>query len=104
MQWTVPLFDPDLGASVRALSASGLLPESMGAAHDLLTRYLVVSRLVSPASTEPPEATKMLVAQRCGAKDWADLLAMLDAARQSVSREWRAIVDSVPPSEPNEEK
>ena len=92
-------FDPDLGVSVRALAASGLLPESMEAAHDLLTRYLVVSRLVSPASTEPPEATRTLVAQRCGAKDWTTLLAMLDAARQSVSREWRAIVDSVPPDE-----
>jgi glutamate-ammonia-ligase adenylyltransferase len=77
------------------LIASDLIAAEIGEAHDLLTRYLVVSRLVSPASTEPHEATRALVAERCGAKDWPQLLAMLDAARQSVARSWGAIVASV---------
>lgn len=88
-------FDPDLGASVRTLIANGSLSVELGAAHDLLTRYLVVSRLVSPGSVEPPEATRPLVAARCGAENWDGLLAMLDEARQSVARSWGAIVASV---------
>ncbi len=88
-------FDPDLGASVAALIVAGLLPPELSAAHDLLTRYLVVSRLVSPGSIEPPEATRPLVAARCGAEDWGGLLAMLDEARQSVARSWGAIVAGV---------
>jgi len=88
-------FEPALGAALQSLIASGLIDAGIGEAHDLLTRYLVVSRLVSPASTEPPEATRALVAERCGAKDWPQLLAMLDAARQSVAQSWGRIVASV---------
>tara|TARA_R110000782_G_scaffold167129_4_gene259118 strand:+ start:4227 stop:6950 length:2724 start_codon:yes stop_codon:yes gene_type:complete len=89
-------FDSDLGRSVRTLIAAGLLPEDLAGAHDLLTRYLVVSRLVSPASIEPPEATRPLVAARCGAKSWDELLAMLGQARQSVARSWGALVSDAP--------
>lgn len=83
---------PDLGASVRALIAEGALPSTLADAHDLLTRYLIVSRLVSPASTEPPEAARALVARRCGARSWDDLLARLEKARQDVAQSWGAIV------------
>lgn len=92
-------FDPDLGTSIDTLAGAGLLPGDLAAAHDLLTRYLVVSRLVSPGSAEPPEATRPLVAARCGADDWDGLLAMLDKARQSVARSWGGIVSSVPDEE-----
>lgn len=84
--------EQNLGASVCALVSAGLLPQSLIEAHDLLTRYLIVSRLVSPASTEPREPTRQLVAARCGARDWRDLLAKLQNARQSVAQSWRAIV------------
>lgn len=87
---------PDIGTSLRLLVDQGLLPADLIDAQDLLTRYLIVSRLVSPGSTEPPEATRPLVAARCGAKDWDALLAMLATARQSVARGWGAIVASVP--------
>lgn len=83
---------PDLGASVRALIAAGLLPGELADAHDLLTRYLIVSRLVSPASTEPPEAARALVARRCGPRTWDDLLARLADARQCVAESWGAVV------------
>ncbi|WP_373690486.1 bifunctional [glutamine synthetase] adenylyltransferase/[glutamine synthetase]-adenylyl-L-tyrosine phosphorylase [Sphingobium sp. DEHP117] len=90
---------PDLGASVRALIAEDLLPSALADAHDLLTRYLIVSRLVSPASTEPPEAARALVARRCGARSWDDLLARLDNARQGVAASWGAIVSAAGPSD-----
>lgn len=85
-------FNPDLGAAIGALAREGLLPAGLVAAHDLLTRYLVVSRLVSPGSVEPPEATRALVAARCGAAHWDELLVMLEEARQSISESWGAVV------------
>ncbi|MPT47647.1 MAG: bifunctional [glutamine synthetase] adenylyltransferase/[glutamine synthetase]-adenylyl-L-tyrosine phosphorylase [Sphingobium sp.] len=88
-------FDPDLGGAVAGLIQAGLLPASLIGAYDLLTRYLIVSRLVSPGSTEPPEATQLLVAQRCGAKSWSELLDMLAEARQSIAQSWGAVVASV---------
>ena len=56
-------------------------------------RYLVVSRLVTPGSTEPPEESRWLVAKSCGAADWNALLARIEAARQSISTGWNALVD-----------
>lgn len=85
-------FDPDLGAGIRALIEDGRVPEEVGPAHDLLTRYLVMSRLVSPSSTHPPDATRPLVAGRCGARDWNDLLAKLETARQCVAQGWGEVV------------
>ncbi len=85
-------FDPDLGKALRALVAAGHLPADLVPAHDLITRFLIVSRLVSPRSTEPPEATRPLVARACGQADWPVLLASYGAARQSVGQQWQAIV------------
>lgn len=87
---------PDLGKALRLLIEAGLLEADLAPAHDLLTRYLVVSRLVSPTSTEPPEATRPLVAARCGADNWDDLLVRLEQARQSVARSWGTIVALAP--------
>ncbi len=89
-------FDPRLGKAIDALTGAGLLPSPLAAAHELLTRYLIVSRLVSPGSTEPPPATQPLVAARCGAEDWPSLLAMLEKARQSISASWIALVNDAP--------
>lgn len=86
-------FLPDLRASIDILTAEGALGPEIRPAHDLITRYLVVSRLVTPGSDEPPEETRPLVARACGAKDWADLLAKIAAARQSVGAAWTAIVE-----------
>ncbi|MEJ7926953.1 bifunctional [glutamine synthetase] adenylyltransferase/[glutamine synthetase]-adenylyl-L-tyrosine phosphorylase [Sphingobium sp. AN641] len=85
-------FDPDLGVALRMLVAAGHLPADLVPAHDLCTRFLVVSRLVSPGSTEPPQATQALVAQACGAADWDALLASYRQARQSIGAQWQAVV------------
>ena len=84
-------FEPDLGKALAALVAAGHLPAGLIAAHDLITRYLIVSRLVSPGSTEPAEATRPLVARACGADHWDRLLESYSQARQSVAQAWAAL-------------
>jgi [glutamine synthetase] adenylyltransferase / [glutamine synthetase]-adenylyl-L-tyrosine phosphorylase len=84
--------EPDLGTAIAALVAGDDLPAELGAAHDLLTRYLVVSRLVTPQSARPPVESQPLVAQACGAASWSELLAQMDAARQSIATAWGAVV------------
>ncbi|MHA4875719.1 hypothetical protein, partial [Enterococcus faecium] len=54
--------DPDLGVAIAAFAAAGLLPADMRAAHDLLTRLLVVVRLVAPDGLWPPPASRGIVA------------------------------------------
>lgn len=90
---------PDLGASIRDMAGQGILPTELVDAYDLLSRYLIVSRLVSPASAEPPEAAKALVARRCGRASWDDLLVSLEKARQSVALSWGEVVAAAPKEE-----
>jgi glutamate-ammonia-ligase adenylyltransferase len=87
-------FNPDLGTALDLLIGEGLLDPALRPAYDLLTRYLVVSRLVTPQSAEPPEESRWLVAKVCGAADWGDLLARIEAARQSIAESWRALSGS----------
>lgn len=84
-------FSPNLSEARDMLIAQGLIPAELAPAHDLLTRYLVVSRLVTPKSTEPPPESRWLVAKVCGAADWTELLARIEAARQSISASWQAL-------------
>jgi len=87
--------DPDLALAIAQLSSEGLLEAGVGEAYTLLTRLLVTLRLVSPRMEAPPPATCAIVARACGARDWSDLLAQVDAARQCVVRAWaRASNDS----------
>lgn len=84
-------FDPDLGSALAELVEAGHLPRDLIDAHDLITRYLVVSRLVSPSSTEPREASRPLVARACGMESWDALLDSYARARQSVRDAWEAL-------------
>ena len=84
-------FDPDLGKALTMLVEAGHLPADLIEAHALITRYLIVSRLVSPSSTEPPEATRPLVARACGAEHWDRLLESYAKARQSIAQAWAAL-------------
>jgi glutamate-ammonia-ligase adenylyltransferase len=85
-------FDPRLDVAIAALVQAGFLPETLGPAHDLLTRLLVTLRLVSPNSGEPSAPAQTAIARALGLADWPAVLAGLDRARQSVSESWRAIV------------
>ncbi|MGZ8283480.1 MAG: [protein-PII] uridylyltransferase family protein, partial [Allosphingosinicella sp.] len=83
--------DPRLDAALAELEGAGLVPAGIDKALGLLTRMLVMFRLVSPSSAEPPVATRPLVAAACGLADWDELLAAHAQARQSISALWRAV-------------
>lgn len=84
-------FYPQLSQAVAALIVAGSLDPGMAKAHDLLTRMLVTLRLVSPVLQDISHASRALVAERCGASSWDDLVAEYDAARQCVTREWHRL-------------
>jgi len=82
---------PHLEDALEELVAAGLVSDEIDPALRLLTRMLVMFRLVSPESDEPPDETKPLVAAACGLADWNALLAAHDAARQRVAELWRRV-------------
>ena len=83
--------DPHLEVALAELAAAGLVSEEIDPALRLLTRMLVMFRLVAPGSEPPPPATRPLVAEACGKSDWDALLAACDEARQRVSALWRRV-------------
>jgi glutamate-ammonia-ligase adenylyltransferase len=82
---------PQLDRALSALVEEGLAPVEAIEAHRLLTRMLVTFRLVSPTSSEPPPASREMVAKACGLPDWQSLLAAHDGARHRVLELWRDV-------------
>jgi glutamate-ammonia-ligase adenylyltransferase len=82
---------PRLEDALADLVAEDLVSEDIDPALRLLTRMLVTFRLVSPTSSEPPAASRDLVARACGVADWHALLAAHDAARHRVLELWRDV-------------
>jgi glutamate-ammonia-ligase adenylyltransferase len=84
---------PELPVAIAALGPA--LPGDLAAAHDLLTRFLVMLRLVAPGTSVPagfvPAVEAMLVAGACGsdgetagATNFAGLAAQLTLAKTAV--------------------
>ncbi|MDT9598069.1 bifunctional [glutamate--ammonia ligase]-adenylyl-L-tyrosine phosphorylase/[glutamate--ammonia-ligase] adenylyltransferase [Sphingosinicella rhizophila] len=84
-------FNPHLERALAELQAEGLIGPDIEPALHLLTRILVILRLVSPSSAEPADASKNLVARACGLENWNALLAAHDDARQRISTLWRVV-------------
>ena len=84
---------PFLGDALHLLGEAGLLPKSLGAAHDTLSRVLVATRLLAPDVQEPPAAARAVLAKTCGYDDWDGMLAALGVARADVAAAWRTIFD-----------
>ena len=82
---------PRLEEAVQELADAGLLEANIVQAQRLLTRMLVMMRLVSPEGNEPIPETWELVAAVCGMSDAKQLLAEHDAARQSIAALWQHI-------------
>ena len=82
---------PRLEHAIADLAAEGLVGAEIDPALRLLTRMLVMFRLVAPDAEEPPEATRPLVARACGLADWDSLLAAQAEARQSISTLWARV-------------
>jgi glutamate-ammonia-ligase adenylyltransferase len=83
--------DTRLESALEALAAESLVGANVVSALKLLSRMLVMMRLVAPGDVKPTAATWQLVAQACGAASWDELLAEHDAARQSILELWNSI-------------
>ena len=84
-------FDPRLECAIAALAAAGHVDRQADSDLRLLSRILVTMRLVAPDGSVPPPESRPLVAEVCGYRDWDDLLAAHDAARQRVAALWARI-------------
>ena len=83
--------DPRLEVALEELAAESLIPANIVDALKLLSRMLVMMRLVAPGDVKPTPETWQLVAEACGAASWDELLAEHDAARQSIAELWNGI-------------
>ena len=86
--------DPRLEVALEALVEAGEIDEGADPDLRLLSRMLVVLRLVSSKAMEPAEQSQGLVATLCGYDDWPSLLAAVDAARQRVAARWDSVKGS----------
>ena len=77
--------------ALEELWAESLVPANIVDALKLLSRMLVMMRLVAPGTVKPAPETWQLVAEACGASNWDALLAEHDAARQSIAELWDSI-------------
>jgi glutamate-ammonia-ligase adenylyltransferase len=83
--------DPRLDEAAQQLAEAGLIDASIVQAQRLLTRMLVMMRLVAPDGSAMIPETWELVAAACGAADARQLLADHHAARQSIALLWQSI-------------
>jgi glutamate-ammonia-ligase adenylyltransferase len=83
--------DPRLEIALEALASEKLVGENVVKAQELLTRMLVMMRLVAPGDVKPTPDSWQLVAEACGAGSWDELLAEHDAARHSIAELWDGI-------------
>jgi len=77
--------------ALEALHAESLVKANVVGALKLLSRMLVMMRLVAPGTVKPAPETWQLVAETCGAPSWDALLAEHDSARQSIAELWDSI-------------
>ena len=80
-----------LEVALAELEAESLVPANIVDALKLLSRILVMMRLVAPGDVKPTAETWHLVALACGAASWDELLAEHDAARQRIASLWNSI-------------
>jgi glutamate-ammonia-ligase adenylyltransferase len=80
-----------LEVALEELEAHSLVPANIIHALKLLSRMLVMMRLVAPGEIKPTDDTWQLVAEACGAANWNELLAEHDAARQRIAALWNSI-------------
>jgi glutamate-ammonia-ligase adenylyltransferase len=77
--------------ALEALEAESLVPATIVDSLKLLSRMLVMMRLVAPGTVKPAPETWQLVAEACGAPSWDVLLAEHDLARQRIAELWNGI-------------
>ena len=86
--------DPRLEAAIAALVDAGLIDEGADPDLRLLSRVLVVLRLVAPSgSVEPAEQSRALLATLCGHPDWGSLVQSIEEARRRIAARWKRVKD-----------
>ncbi len=88
---------PDLATAIAALTASGALPPGLGAAHDLLTRFLLLLRLVAPGADVPAgfsPAVEAMLARGLGAASFHACSEALTAAKAAVRLAYTEILQA----------
>jgi glutamate-ammonia-ligase adenylyltransferase len=86
--------DPRLEVAIEALVDAGLIDAMADPDLRLLSRILVVLRLVAPDTMEPAEQSRELVASLCGHDNWDLLLEAVGAARQRIGTRWAKVKDN----------
>ena len=79
---------PQLGRAIKALVEAGHVTGQFADADNLLSRLLVLVRLVTPNCDTPAEAAQMLIARSLGFGNWADLTVAVSAAQDIVLEAW----------------
>jgi glutamate-ammonia-ligase adenylyltransferase len=80
---------PQLRLAAEELVATGLLPPAFADAQALLTRLLVLLRLVAPDSELPSAPAQALVAGALGYDDWVGLMTGVEEAKAAISAVWK---------------
>jgi glutamate-ammonia-ligase adenylyltransferase len=80
-----------LEIALEELEAESLVEANIVDALKLLSRMLVMMRLVAPGDIKPTAESWQLVAEACGAASWDELLAEHNAARQRIAALWNRI-------------
>jgi [glutamine synthetase] adenylyltransferase / [glutamine synthetase]-adenylyl-L-tyrosine phosphorylase len=68
------------------------LPAGFAEAQNLLTRFLIILRLVAPDLEAPPPPAQRLIAECLSYADWPDLMAAVENARGIVLKEYQRIL------------
>ena len=79
---------PQLGLAITALVGAGHLTQAFADADALLSRLLVLVRLVAPDCDTPSDPVQMLIAQSLGFDNWMDLMLAIAAAQKTVLQTW----------------
>ncbi len=82
-------FFPQLDRAAKALVDTGFLSDEFLHAQALLTRLLVILRLVAPDCETPPEPAQILVAKALGFTDWMHMMAAINDAKATISAVWK---------------
>ena len=83
---------PQLGQAIKALVVAGHLTQEFADADALLSRLLVLVRLIAPDCGTPAEPAQMLIARSLEFEAWADLTPAIRAARETVLKTWKGLL------------
>lgn len=82
--------EPSIPVALAALVKAGQLDPAIVAAHRILARFLIASRLLAPDGTEPDPGAKAVLASTCESGDWRSLTEKLIESRRTLAKAWAA--------------